>query len=156
MWSRTKWLQRFGGLWGELYRRAAGAGEFVALAWQKLLPLGGMPSVVLAVRRASISGIAVIVATSNETCDDGCTLREISHDEYARWFSWASQDLSRHLFVLEIDVEPMELISIHRTASDGLLMGFFYVAPDVSSGTAATRHTLDVAAGASTASGITT
>lgn len=60
---------------------------------------------------------------------------EISIEEHARWFSFASQDPKRHLLVFEINGIPHGFFQINQISTDGIADWGFYAAPDAPRGT---------------------
>lgn len=61
--------------------------------------------------------------------------REISFDEHSQWYMRASQDISRHLLIFEINEIPLGFVNIHQITTGSIAAWGFYIAPDAPKGT---------------------
>lgn len=63
------------------------------------------------------------------------TQHEINFEEHSQWFASASQDLSRHLLIFEINNISMGFINIKKSAEGHIADWGFYASPQAPKGT---------------------
>jgi UDP-4-amino-4,6-dideoxy-N-acetyl-beta-L-altrosamine N-acetyltransferase len=89
------------------------------------------------VRRMTHADLARVLAWRN---DPGVrrhmyTQHEITFDEHQRWFERATLDQRKHLFIFELEGQPVGFVHFSEIAPGGVADWGFYTAPDAPKGT---------------------